>query len=102
MMDQKYGANVKAILALIFSILSVVCCCIWYVSLLLGIAAIVLGILTVRGENPGQKDLGIAGIVVGSVGVALAVSIVVIYIVMHGSAASDGVTGAWNAISRLG
>ena len=98
-MEQKYGANVKAILALIFSILSVVCCCIWYVSLLLGIAAIVLGILTVRGENPGQKDLGI---VVGSVGVALAVSIVVIYIVMHGSAASDGVTGAWNAISRLG
>ena len=98
-MEQKYGANVKAILALIFSILSVVCCCIWYVSLLLGIAAIVL---TVRGENPGQKDLGIAGIVVGSVGVALAVSIVVIYIVMHGSAASDGVTGAWNAISRLG
>ena len=95
MMEQKYGANVKAILALIFSILSVVCCCIWYVSLL-------LGILTVRGENPGQKDLGIAGIVVGSVGVALAVSIVVIYIVMHGSAASDGVTGAWNAISRLG
>ena len=71
MMEQKYGANVKAILALIFSI-------------------------------PGQKDLGIAGIVVGSVGVALAVSIVVIYIVMHGSAASDGVTGAWNAISRLG
>lgn len=54
------------------------------------------------GRNPGQKDLGIAGIVVGSVGVALAVSIVVIYIVMHGSAASDGVTGAWNAISRLG
>lgn len=102
MMEQKYGANVKAILALIFSILSVVCC--WYLVCVpvTGHCSHCAGNPYRPGRNPGQKDLGIAGIVVGSVGVALAVSIVVIYIVMHGSAASDGVTGAWNAISRLG
>ncbi len=76
----EYKANVKAIIALILGILSVLCCCAWYVGLLVGIAAVVLGILGYRDDNPRQKDAAIAGIVTGAVGVALSISVAVIAI----------------------
>ena len=65
-MQDDWKANVKAIVSLVLACLSVVCCCAWYISLILAVAAIVFGILGYRDENPNQKDAAIAGIIVGA------------------------------------
>lgn len=87
-------ANIKAIISLILSILSVVCCCFWYVSLVMGVIAVVLGILGLRSDNPNQKDAAIAGIVVGAVGFALAVSVAVMYIMVLSGVSAGSSTAA--------
>ena len=79
-MQENHKTNIPAIISLILSILSIICCCIWYISLVMGIVAVVLGVLGLRSNNPNQKDAAIAGIVVGAVGFALAVSVAVMYI----------------------
>lgn len=91
-MQENYKTNVKAILSLVLSILSIVCCCLWYVGFVIGIVAVILGILAVRGDNPRQKDAGIAGIVVGSVGVALGITMAVITIMLNNAVSDTGVT----------
>ncbi|MCR5691923.1 MAG: DUF4190 domain-containing protein [Eubacterium sp.] len=97
----QYGNNVKAILSLIFSIISVLCCCFWYVAIIFGVASVVFGVLAVRGNNPRQKDLGIAGIVVGSVGTVLAIAVAVLYIVLYSQSATEGITNTVSSISSL-
>lgn len=96
-MQENYKANVKAIVSLILSILSVICCCLWYFSLILGIVAVVLGILGLRSENPNQKDAAIAGIVVGAVGFALAVSVAIMRIMILSGVAGAGTTASLGA-----
>lgn len=91
-MQENYKTNVKAILSLVLSILSILCCCLWYVGFIIGIVAVILGILAVRGDNPRQKDAGIAGIVVGSVGVALGITMAVITIMLNNAVSDTGVT----------
>ena len=95
----QYKSNVKAIISLITAILSVLCCCMWYVSLVMGIAAVVLGILGYRDENPKQKDAAIAGIVVGSVGVALAISVAVLRILFAVNLSPD--PGAASSVAMM-
>ena len=97
-MQENYKTNAKAIVSLILSILSVLCCCVWYVGFVLGVVAVILGILAVRGENPRQKDAGIAGIVVGGVGVALGITMAVMQILVSNAVSEAGVTamlGQW-------
>lgn len=91
-MQENYKTNVKAIISLILSILSILCCCLWYVGFVIGIVAVILGILAVRGENPRQKDAGIAGIVVGAVGVALGITMAVLTILLNNTVADSGIT----------
>jgi len=79
-MYDEWKANVKAIVSLILSILSILCCCAWYASLILGVVGLILGILGYRDENPNQKDVAIAGIVIGATGVALGVATAVMSI----------------------
>ena len=87
-MNEESRANGKAIASMIISIVSILCCCVWYVGLIVGVVALVLGILAYRDENPNQKDMAIAGIVVGATGVAVAVAVAVmdIYILQQQSA----------------
>lgn len=97
-MQENYKTNAKAIVSLILSILSILCCCVWYVGFVLGVVAVILGILAVRGENPRQKDAGIAGIVVGGVGVALGITMAVMQILVSNAVSEAGVTamlGQW-------
>ena len=97
-MQENYKTNAKAIVSLILSILSILCCCVWYVGCVLGVVAVILGILAVRGENPRQKDAGIAGIVVGGVGVALGITMAVMQILVSNAVSEAGVTdmlGQW-------
>lgn len=97
-MRENYKTNAKAIVSLILSILSILCCCVWYVGFILGVVSVILGILAVRGENPRQKDAGIAGIVVGGVGVALGITMAVMQILVSNAVSEAGVTamlGQW-------
>ena len=80
-MEIKQSSNVKAIVSLCLSILSIICCCVWYISFVMGVVSVVLGIMALREENAPQKDLAIAGIVVGSVGTVLAISSAVLYLI---------------------
>ena len=97
-MQENYKTNAKAIVSLILSILSILCCCVWYVGFVLGVVAVILGIMAVRGENHRQKDAGIAGIVVGGVGVALGITMAVMQILVSNAVSEAGVTamlGQW-------
>ena len=87
-MQDQWKANGKAIVSLILSILSILCCCVWYVSLILGVIGLILGILGYRDENPNQKDVAIAGIVIGATGIALGVATAVISIFIMQQSAS--------------
>lgn len=79
--------NGKAIASIIVAVLSVLCCCMWIVSLILAVVAVVLGILALRGENKNQEDAAIAGIIVGAVGFTLALTVAVMYILMFANVA---------------
>lgn len=75
-----------AIGALILGICSIVFCCIWYVSLITGVVAIVLAVKAKK-DNVGGQGMAKAGMICGIVGIVLAV----LYIfVIAGILASTG------------
>lgn len=80
--------NGKAIASLVVSCISVLSCCSWYVSIIFGFAGVVLGLMAFRDEYAGQRDLAVAGIVVGAVGLTLGIASAVIYIYLAGMPAS--------------
>lgn len=82
-MQEEKKTNVKAILSIILAVASVVCCCVWWLSVMLGIAAVVAGILGYRGDNPNLRDLAMAGIIVGAVGVAIAAANVIMQVLVY-------------------
>ena len=79
---EKKGGKGFAIASMICGILSVVCCCLGCVSLVLAIAAVALGIVTLACKYDG-KGMAIAGIVLGGLGV-------IFFLITIGIGASDG------------
>ncbi len=70
-------ASGLAIASLVCGILSLVCCCVWYLSVILAIVALVLGIVNnVKGF--GGRGMAIGGIVTGAIGLVLAIAIIVL------------------------
>ncbi len=55
-----------SIASMVCGIVSLVCCCFWYFSVLLAIAAIVLGIVSIKNEYEG-KGMAIAGLITGGI-----------------------------------
>ncbi len=96
-MREKRKTHGMAVISLILSILSILCCCLWFISLILGIVSVALGVLGLRSDNPNQKDAAIAGIVVGAVGFALAVSVAVMRILILTGVAGTATTAALGA-----
>lgn len=90
-METNNKPNELAVASLIASCVSMMSCCVWQIQILLGAVAIVLGILAVRNENKKCRDLGIAGIVVGAVAMAIGVAIAVMSLLM--------ITSAGNALT---
>lgn len=86
---QENKTNWLAICSLILSILSILCCCIWGVSLVIASAAIITGVVGLRSDNPNQKDAAIAGIVVGGVGLVQALAIAVFRILLYANMAGE-------------
>lgn len=74
--------NGKAAASLILSCLSVLCCVTWYIAIILGMIGVVLGIIAFRESEAGQRDLAVAGIIVGAVGMSLGIVSAVIYILL--------------------
>ena len=73
-MEQNSNLNGKAIASFIVSCVALLSgCCVWYIAVVCGVVAIVLGILALREGNRRQKDLAIAGIVVGATGLAIGI-----------------------------
>ncbi len=55
-----------SIAGMVCGIVSLVCCCLWYFSILLAIAAIVIGIVSLKNEYDG-KGMAIAGLITGGI-----------------------------------
>lgn len=81
---EKKGMIGFAIASLICGILSVICCCLGCFSLVLAIAAVALGIVTIACKYDG-KGMAITGIILGGVGIILFIATIII-------GSSDGYT----------
>ena len=55
-----------SIASMVCGILSLVCCCLWYLGVILAIAAIVMGIISIKNKYEG-KGMAIAGLVTGGI-----------------------------------
>lgn len=75
--------NWEAIVSLVLSILSILCCCVWWFGLILGLGAVILGIWGRCNGKPTLRDMAAAGIVVGSVGIAMAVATAVLNVLLY-------------------
>lgn len=62
------GNSGFAIASMVCGIISIICCCFTWFSLVLGIAAVVLGIIALSNKYDG-KGMAIAGIVTGGIGI---------------------------------
>ena len=76
------GSIGLAVTSMILGIISLLCFCAWYISIPLAIIAIVLGVIAKNQADRGQaggRGMAVAGLVLGSIGVLLAIIMVVIY-----------------------
>lgn len=83
--------KVLGIISLVCGILSVVCCCGCYFPLVTGIAAVVLGIVSLKKE-PSAKSLAIAGIICGAIGGVLGICGIIFSAVINAS--GDSITNS--------
>ena len=60
-----------AIAGMVLGILSIVCCCAWYISVIMAILGLIFSILTIVQHRPG-RSLAIAGIICSSIGIVIA------------------------------
>lgn len=72
-----------AIAGLVCGILSIVCCCAWYISGILGILGLIFSIRVLTEKLPG-RSLAIAGVICAGIGVVLAVVMMVfVFLASH-------------------
>ncbi len=75
-------SNGMAVGSLICGILGILLsCCLWYIAIPLAIAGLVLGILVVKNRK-GGRNLAIAGIVLSSISIVLAIIVVICVIIV--------------------
>lgn len=109
-----YGGNVPAkpfkpgdpsknwmgILAMILGILSILICCLWYLSLIFGLGGLIFGII---GRKSQQKGMATAGMVTGIIGLFISL-IVIIFIVFAVAALPnwlDDIYDQYNSLLRV-
>jgi RsiW-degrading membrane proteinase PrsW (M82 family) len=89
--------NGLAVTSMVLGILSVVLFCAWYLTLPLGIAAVVLGIVGLNQINKKQfsgssKGMAIAGLITGGVGLLLGILFIVLIVVAAANISTYSVT----------
>lgn len=77
-----------AIASMILGIVSIVLCCIWYISLIAGIVGIVLGIMHNRKNE--KSGMATAGIICSVIGIILTIAILILAAI--GIAAMGGIS----------
>ncbi len=78
------GACGFAIAGMVLGILSIVCCCAWYIAGIMAILGLVFSIITIVQHRPG-RSLAIAGIICSSIGIIIAVVCFVVVIAFNQS-----------------
>lgn len=101
MIQDDWKPNTKALVSLLLSFLSLMCCMQWMISLILAIMGIVLGILGLRDDNPNQEDAAIAGIVVGAVGLLVSIVMAVLYIILSKNTSEQGLEAVTMVLHSL-
>ena len=66
------GGKGLAVASMVLGIISLVCFCWWYISVVAAIIGLILGIVSLRGQKPG-RGMAIAGIVTSAIGLVLMV-----------------------------
>lgn len=59
-----------AIAGMVCGILSILCCCVWYVGLVLAIVGLVLSIISLKQHKPG-RGMAIAGVICSAIGLGI-------------------------------
>lgn len=85
-MSANQGSQAFAIASMVLGIISLVCCCLGNISLIMAIVSIVLGIITLVKKMPG-KGMAIAGLICSGFSVVIYIVLVIIGIAL-GSAVS--------------
>lgn len=70
------GGNGFAIAGMVLGILSIVCCCVWRLSLIMAVLSLVFSIITVTQNKPG-RGMAVAGIVCSVVGIILVAALLI-------------------------
>lgn len=76
-----------AIAGMVCGILSIVCCCAWYISGILAILGLVFSIMVLVKNLPG-RSLAIAGVICAGVGLVLAIVVVIFAFSVNNSLSS--------------
>lgn len=82
------------IAALVLGIVALVFCCVWFISIPCGILAVIFGILGIKTPD---KGMAIAGLVTGSIGLAISI-VIIMMIFIYGFA--EGYNDAYNSYYR--
>lgn len=77
-----------AIASLVLGILSIVCCCAWYISGIFAILGIVFSIIVLTKNKPG-RGMAIAGLVCSAIGIIIAVVMLVMVLAVGTSFSTD-------------
>lgn len=78
------GSAGLAIASMVLGILSIPCFCVWWVSIPLAIIAIILGVVALNSVKSGQgggRGMAQAGLILGAIGLLLAIILIVIGLV---------------------
>ena len=74
--EPQNDSSVLAIISLVCGIISLVCCCSSWLSMVAGVAAVVLGIVSIN-KQESAKGIAIAGIICGGAGLVMAVALMI-------------------------
>ena len=66
-----------SVASMVCGILSLICCCFWYLGIILAIAAIVMGIISIKNGYDG-KGMAIAGLVTGGITILALIVILIL------------------------
>ena len=85
------NGDTKAIISLVLGIISIlVCCCYGVVSVILGIAAIVLAVLAKKDNMGKMPGMALGGLICGIIGLLLGLTVLVFWIIGIAGGALDG------------
>lgn len=74
--------NWMGITGMVLGILSILLCCLWYLSLIFGLGGLIFGILGMKSQ---QRGMSVAGIVTGAIGLLLGLFILIFYVAISNS-----------------